>query len=233
MIKDFIYVYKRAVRDTLKNIKFVPALIIVLFVFNIAQMLISRILMTPSQSMNFVMGFARYIIEVAFISALLTVLDDIVNYNRFRFQNIIDGFTSYMGPLFNTLFIIYVVQMIADMLLGGIPYVSTILAIGLLVIRSPLYETIYIANQWGMPGIIDTIDFIKNNILYWIIPMIVFVIVELEFSNYSLLTVFDISFILKAIISGILLAFIYLFKGNLYKVLYSSSRRKREFEGMF
>lgn len=233
MIKDFIYVYKRAVRDTLKNIKFVPALIIVLFVFNIAQMLISRILMTPSQSMNFVMGFARYIIEVAFISALLTVLDDIVNYNRFRFQNIIDGFTSYMGPLFNTLFIIYVVQMIADMLLGGIPYVSTILAIGLLVIRSPLYETIYIANQWGMPGIIDTIDFIKNNILYWIIPMIVFVIVELEFSNYSLLTVFDISFILKAIISGVLLAFIYLFKGNLYKVLYNSSRRKREFEGMF
>ena len=92
---------------------------------------------------------------------------------------------------------------------------------------------IYIANQWGIPGIIDTIDFIKNNILYWIIPMIVFVIVELGFSNYSLLTVFDISFILKAIISGILLAFIYLFKGNLYKVLYSSSRRKREFEGMF
>lgn len=233
MIKDFIYVNKKALNDTLKNFKYIPALVLVLFVFNVAQILVSRILTTPSQSMNFITGFARYIIEVAFISALISVLDDIINYNRFRVQNIIDGFTRYMGPLFNTLFIIYLVEMIFSMFLGPIPYLSTIFAIAMLVLESPLYETIYIGNSWGMPGIMDTIDFIKNNIIYWLIPMILFVAIERLFGVYSIFATFDVREIIEALVYGVLLAFIYLFKGNLYKILFNSSRRKREFEGMF
>lgn len=234
MLKDILDVNIEAFKRTIKGIKYVPLLAVILIIFNVFQSIISSILITNNQASNFILGFARYIIEVAFLSALINILDDLINYNRFNLSKVIDGFTRYMSPLMNTLFIIYVVELLIDLTIGSFSFVlRTISYILILVFRSPLNETIYIANSWGMPAIYDIFDFLKNNFLHWILPLILFVVVELYFNIYTSILLFNLSFILLTFIFSLILAFIYLYKGHLFKILYNSSFRKRKFEGMF
>ena len=113
------------------------------------------------------------------------------------------------------------------------PIIIVIFAYANLVIQSTIYEQTYIARQSGINAIVDSLKFIINNILYWILPMLAFVLINRTFEVFSILSLSSIDIVIRALVQGLMLAFIYLYKGHLFNILYSSSRRKREFEGMF
>lgn len=233
-MKDFIYVNKQALKRTFSVIQYVPILALVLLFFHVAQSFVFRFLITSFPSVNFAMGFVRYIIEIMVASALLSALDDIVMYRRFSFDNLINGFTRYLSPLLNTIFFLYLIEIVAGMFaefLGGV--VITIVTLLILVLKSPLYEQVYIANNSGINAITDSLEFIKNNIINWIIPTILFVLLDFNFTINAEILMFTLSAIVPAILFAFGLAFLYIYKGNLFKILFQSSRRKRQFEGMF
>lgn len=235
MLQDFINVNKRAFNKTLKNKKFVPILALVLFLSNVAMTLLMSLIRSSNQSSDFILGFIRYIVSVSFASLIVTVLEYIVFYNRFSFENLKDGFSRYLSPLMNTYFYITIINIILSNLSYTLkmPILFIILTYANLVVQSTIYEQTYIAKRSGIEAIIDSVKFIINNILYWILPMLVFVILNRLFGIVNIYSLSSIELVLSSLVQGLALAFIYLYKGHLFNILYNSSRRKREFEGMF
>lgn len=235
MLQDFINVNKRAFNKTLENIKFVPILALVLFLSNIAMTFIMSLLSSANQASDFILGFIRYIVSVSFASLLVTILEYIVFYNRFSIDNLKEGFSKYLSPLMNTYFYLAIANIILSNLAFTLkmPIILIISIYANLVIQSTIYEQTYIARQSGIDAIVNSVKFIINNILYWILPLVVFLLVSRAFDVYSVYSLSSIELVISALIKGLILAFIYLYKGHLFNILYSSSRRKREFEGMF
>lgn len=235
MLQDFINVNKRAFNKTLNNIKHVPILALVLFLSNIAMTFIMSLLSSSNQASDFILGFIRYIVSVAFASLLVTILEDIVFYNRFSVDNLKEGFSKYLSPLMNTYFYLAIANIILSNLAFTLkmPIILIFSIYANLVIQSTIYEQTYIARQSGIDAIVNSVKFIINNILYWILPLVVFLLVSRAFDVYSVYSLSSIELVISALIKGLILAFIYLYKGHLFNILYSSSRRKREFEGMF
>lgn len=233
-MKDFINVNKLAFRNTLKNIKVIPILAIVFLLLNITLSFGLALISSRNQGANFALGFIRYIVRVAFASANISLLDYAVRYNRFSFSNLKAGFTRYLNPLMNTFFYLTMIEFAINYIgqVVFIPGVFLVLSLILKAIESTIYEQTYLANNFGLNAIGESINFIKNNIVNWIIPMLIFIFTELYFDWFAR-NIFVPRLAVFAILSSIALATIYLYKGHLFKILNNSSKRKREFEGMF
>lgn len=231
---DILNVNKEALKETLKKLKFVPILAVILFAFKIAEFYILKALTGTNASSSFILGFARAAVSIAFLSALISILADIVIYNRLDFNNFMDRFGEYFSPLMNTYFIIFLIEIVSNMFIGGLSsFFSLIVSIALLVIQSPLLEEVYLGNKYGMDAIYSVYEFIKDNFLQWLPVLLAYVFVQYIFSIWSVILILDIEFIIKSTIYGLLLAFIYIYKGQLFKVLNGSSMRKRSFQRKF
>lgn len=230
ILTDIINVNKEALRRTLKSLKYLPLLAIVILGLNIAEFWIQTLLISSSGGVNFLLGFARYIVTILFGSALIGILYDLVKYNRFRINALLDGYKTFFGP-FSSVMFIYILIEYAFLFLNQImPNIFGLFI--LLGIQSVLYEEVYIANKYSVEAYSNLLRFFKENILHWLIPMIFYNYLQLRM-RISGLAIFNLNFFIRALIFSIFLAFIYLYKGHLFSLLYNSSRRKREFEGKF
>ena len=234
IIKDFIYVNKTAVKNSISSMKYVPVLALILFALGVGEKYLLNLFTTYTTHGNFILGFIRYIITIIFASALVGVLSDIVNYNRFRFKNIIDGTKRYYLPMSNTLFIVYVVEYLAHIVLGNINFQYTfIIDILVLVVLSTVYEKVYISEEYGTEAIISSAMFIKDNIIQWLPIVIIFVATKFLLTvNYAIF-ILDFTFIINVGLYSLIMAILYIYKGHLFKILDGSSIRKRQFQGKF
>lgn len=229
---DVINVSKEALKRSLKSLKYLPLLAIVILGLNIAEFWVQTLLSGFSGGVNLLLGFARYIITIFFGSALIGILYDLVMYNRFRINGLIDGYKSFFGPFSSVMFIYVLLEYAFIFLYNTIPLFDVLGLFILLGIQSLLYEEVYIANNYSIEAYSNILSFLKENILHWIIPMIFYIYLQIQM-KLSGLAIFNFMFLMRNFIFSILLAFIYLYKGHLFSLLYNSSRRKREFEGMF
>ncbi|MFM1538358.1 hypothetical protein [Helcococcus bovis] len=234
IIKDFIYVNKTAFKNSIFSLKYVPALAMILFVLGVGENYLLSLLTTYSRGGNFVLGFVRYIITIVFASALVGVLSDIVNYNRFRFKNIIEGTKRYYLPMSNTLFIVYIIEYLAHIILQNIDFQYTfIIDILVLIVLSTVYEKVYISEEYGIEAALNSVMFIKDNIIQWLPIVVIFVAAKFLLTiNYVIFT-FDITYIMNVVLYSLIMGILYIYKGHLFKILDGSSIRKRQFQGKF
>lgn len=232
ILTDVINVGKEALNRTLKSLKYVPLLAIVILGLSIAEFWVQTLLSGFSGGVNFLLGFARYIVTVLFGSALIGILYDLVMYGRFRINGLTDGYKSFFGPFSSVMFIYVLIEYAFMFLSEAFPLFNILGIIVMLGIQSLLYEQVYIANNYSIEAYSHILSFLKENILHWIIPMVFYVYLQIQM-QFSGIAIFNIQFLIRTLIFSLLLAFIYLYKGHLFSILYNSSRRKRKFEGMF
>lgn len=230
IIQDTINVNKEALKRTFKSIAFVPALALVLIVFKVSESFVLTFLSANNSASSFILGFARAAISIAFMSALISVLADMVLYNRMNLNNIGSRFTEYFTPLANTYFYIFLAEYVIYFV---DPTFSIILLLLFHVFVSNLYEQVYIGNNSGTYAIVKDFDFLKNNFIQWLPVVIAYVFLEFNFAISYTIFMFDLSYFIRVFIVAFALAFVYLYKGHLFNILYSSSMRKREFQGKF
>lgn len=234
MLKDILDVNKEAIKKTFNNIKYIPILAIVVILFRLAEGAVLSLLSGFNAASSFILGFARAIVSIGFLSALVSILADIVLYDRFRLNNFSDRFSEYFNPLMSVYFFIFIAEYIinfAGYSTNGT--LSLILTILLSVITSFLYEEVYIANNAGFDAISETLNFLKENILHVLPILLIYVFLERVFTiNYRLFS-FSFDFIIETILSALGLAFTYLYKGHLFNILNGSSVRKRDFQRKF
>lgn len=248
ILKDFIYVNKTAGINGLKGLKRNWIIIFTGIVYSILNLVIFNIVgraLTGPLSLLF--GFIAVIISSSFISNYLYLLSNIVNYNRVSLQDFKDGFGHYLGKIYGVFFIGYIINLLLSFItpiLGNLVEVlNIIIYFGVLVLLNPLPETIYLKHYRPWESILYTIEFVQENWLNWLIPNVILVfllylitgniVTDLFSTHLSFNYVFDPYNITLYLIGQLVFSFMMIFRGNLYKILSTSTRRKRKFMNKF
>ena len=244
LIKDIIGVNKQTFVKTLNSIKsHWEALLIVLVYLLISQIMLPLVSNIFSGALSIISGILMALIEAALISSFLFVLNNIVQYNRFRWKDVIEGLNYYLWKVYGILFIFFIVNFILSStlnLIGNIGYLlSLIFQLFIIFALNPLPETIYLKNYDSRDSILYCIEFIKENFLNWFVPNIVFgacLFFIFNISNTNLLAISVsnfVPFILELLLISVILSFFMIYRGHLFKFLSTSTRRKRQFMNKF
>src|SRR5699024_9786047 len=188
-------------------------------------------------------GFIALIVSSSFISDYLYLLSNVVNYNRVTLQDFKEGFAYYLRKIYGVFFIGYVINLLLSFItpaLGNLVVVlNMILYFSILILLNPLPETIYLKHYSPWESILYTIEFVQENWLNWIIPNFILIlllylitgniITDLFTTHLSFNYIFKPFNIIFYLIGQLVFSFMMIFRGNLYKILSTSTRRKRRF----
>lgn len=252
-IKDIIYVNKmtgkKAMDLFLKNWLIIFTGLIYTTINIVAYIVASPFLFIPL--LNIVAGIALYFLSVGLISSYLYILYSIIKYKKFEIKDIKRGFKVYFYEVSRVLFIGYIAGILAFRLvvpvlassIGGYLDTATIINIIMiivLVVINPLPEVIYQKGHTGLDGIRYTFEYTKENWIEWLIPNAVLVGLLYIITGNTVTNLFSTGISvgsnllsLKGIglylIGQIIFSFTMIYRGVLFDMLSTSTRRKRMF----
>lgn len=243
-IKDFIYVNKETInksaRGLRENLLFLAVGVIFYIIELVASYIIGLLVAGPTSILS---GFINAFVRSAIYSSYLYILFNIINYRRFRFSDIKTGFSHFLWKVYGVFFIMYIAQLILGLLGNLLGTAANILNILILltafIVFNALPEAIYLKDYRPMDTLTYTMDFIKENWLNWFIPNIIFGAVLFLLGVRQFGTIFSPSLInnpyaalitmVPALVIRIVFSVFMLYRGFLFKLLSTSTRRKRMF----
>ncbi len=243
IINDILLVNKEIISKSKNTLARNPEVLLMGVVYSVLSLVAGIVVFNLLSGLGFLLGIIYALIESAIISSYLFVLHNVVVYNRFRWKDIKYGFTYFIRKVYGVLFIFYLVNIILSFVSSiiGAFVVAIILIIGIaaLVVLNPLPESLYIKERDSLQTILYCIDFMKENWLNWIVPngllMIILYFVTgglltgglnpfrgLSFSN-SILSM------IMYLLGSVLLSAAMIYRGHLFKLLSTTTLRKRMF----
>lgn len=247
-MKDFMYVNKHSITKTISSISKNWMIVFTGLVYSIISIIVFSIVgMLFRGPLSIISGFITYFIQSAIISNYLYLLFNIINYDRFNLSDFKQGFMYFIWKVYGVFFILYLGQLLlslASNLLGSTAYLVNI-AVGILlfVILNPLPETIYIKNYSPSETILFCLDFIKENWLNWLVPNILLtgliyivtgnLLTGLVNTSIGFNYGFSSIAIIKYFVGQLIFSFMMVYRGHLFKLLSTSTRRKRMFMNKF
>ncbi len=188
-------------------------------------------------------GIVLAIVSSAMISNYLYLLFNIINYNKISLQDFKDGFGYFLRKIYTIFFFAwiasYALSLVQGILQLNLIVINLIAMVFVLILLNPLPEALYQKSLDSMGSIIYSIDFMKENWLNWLIPNVIFYIILYMVTGNVILGLFtrNISFGLNNMIFYLLgqamFAFTMIYRGHLFKLLSTSTRRKRMFMNKF
>ena len=251
--EDLQLVYKKAGQDTLLKIKKAPQFLIFPFIYGIIYTLgfffIGNFL---GMFLGGLMGFVTPLLTSLILSSYFSVLSDLIYYNRISFRNFSKTFMEYFGSIYSVYFILILISWIMPAF-GGNTSIFILISIVINLAINPIAESIYIRGEYYTSAYTHSIEFMKENFILWIIPYLIYLVILhlLGFDFVSTITssnIIDIPlgenlvngvryrqllnpYNLKNILATIITATYAIFRGNLYRILVGSTRRKRAYMG--
>lgn len=248
---DLAMVYKKAASETLSKIGKNPLVLLLPLVYIVIYKLAMGVFSVAiAPVLGFLSGFILPVISSFILSSYYSQLSDVIFYNRLNFKNFKDSFKEYFASIYSVYFILILISWLMPAL-SSVGPLYMLVSLILVVAFNPIAEAIYIRGEYYTNAYRHSIEFMKENFLLWILPFVIYLVIlnvlGVGFENYILTsgiidiplglntetTVvmgFDINNIKEVII--ILVTAVYaIFRGNLYKILHNSTRRKREYMG--
>ncbi|MBU5257405.1 hypothetical protein [Tissierella praeacuta] len=248
IIKDFMMINKQVFKKTLNSLKNNGVIIFTGIVYMILNIAIFSVVLTIFKGiLSIFAGIILAIVSASLISNYLYLLYNIINYNRITFQDFKDGFKYFLRKVYTVFFFAWIgsyLLSIIQQILGFNAYIlNTIITISIFFILNALPETLYLKVLEPMDSIMYSIDFIKDNWFNWLLPNILFygllyyltgnIITDLFATHLSFGFNFGIPSIIKYLLGQGLFSFIMIYRGHLFKLLSTSTRRKRMFMNKF
>jgi hypothetical protein len=192
-------------------------------------------------------GIIAFLVMSAMLSNYLYLIKNIIKYGKFTLDDIKVGFQAFLWKIYGILFIGWVAGYIFNGIIA--PILSTILPVAVInlvvsiivvILLNPLPEAIYQKFYSSWESITYSFNFIKENWIEWLVPNFILFsifyfitgrVIGGLFSFIEMGIYFDLSpkGIVLYIIGQILIAFITLYRGVLFEILSTSTRRKRMF----
>lgn len=248
LIKDLLLVNKLTMKKSIKSFSKNWMLIFTGLVYTFLNILILFILNTFFKGPLYILvGFIMAIVSSSLISNYLYLLSNIINYDRITMGNFKEGFKFYLWKIYGVFFIAWIANYLLSLLTGilGISgdLVNKIISIIILIGLNPLPETIYQKYYSPFESIQYAFEFMKGNWFNWLLPNILLylllylvtgkVIVDLFATHLS----FGLDLSLKGIgvyiLGQVVFSFIMIYRGHLFKLLSTSTRRKRMYMNEF
>ena len=251
--EDLQLVYKKAFSDTLLKIKKAPQFLIFPFIYGILYTFAVTIIGTVvGASLGMFAGFIIPIVTSLILSSYFSILSDLIYYNRISFRNFSKTFMAYFASIYS----VYFILMIISFLVPSISFVNgayLILSALITLALNPIAESIYIRGEYYTSAYTHSLEFMKENFLLWTIPFLIYLgILQLLGFDFVMMissnSIVDIPlgenimtglsylnpldpYNIKVLIASIITAVYAIFRGNLYRILVGSTRRKRAYMG--
>lgn len=192
-------------------------------------------------------GLIMAIVSSSLISNYLYLLFNIINYDRITLDNFKEGFKYFLWKVYGIFFIAWVGSFILSSI-GGIlgtdeVLLSRLISIIIIVALNPLPETIYQKYLSSGESIRYAFEFMKENWINWLIPNALFHLILYLITNTWLLNIFtthlnfSFDFTFKGVglyvLGQVLFSFIMVYRGHLFKLLSTSTPRKRMYMNKF
>ncbi len=244
-IQDIIETNKeilpKSIKSTIKNWK--------IFLVGIAYVFASLIMWRVASYAWILGGIIMALFQSAVISNYLYLIENIVLYNRFTMYDFKTGFTVYLRKIYTILILFWLVDWGISLFLSPIRYISIgplslwfIIRLVAFVLLNTLPETIYQKHYDGLGSVTYSFEFIKENWIEWFIPnIVIFVmgyIINIISNNIISIILINnpipfvdtiISIVVYSILYQLIIAFAMIYRGHLFNVLSTSTRRKRMF----
>lgn len=232
-MNDFIRVHSRAFKNSLDKIKLLPILILHILVYGLIFMVGSIVIGRIFEQVGFVGGIIMAILRAMVFSHLLYTLDSIVNYKRIYWKNLSEGFTKYLSPAISVFFAYYIIETLLSLLISSIgglsPIIILIKNLAMFIVFSAAAEYIYIGGHYSYDAISESLNLSVREPINWALFNgllyigLVYLGIDVNIFSGSL------SFSIYNILQAIVLAAYLIYKGQLFKELYMSNKRKREY----
>lgn len=248
ILQDILLVNKKVTKNTIQSFKKnwiivfagVVYMIISAVFYSIVSVLFSGIL-------SILAGIVTAIFSAALISNFFYLLYNVINYDKVTIQDFKDGFTFFLRKMYTVFFLFWVVsyllQIVTNIIGGSGILITLIINISMIVLLNALPETLYLKVLEPMDSIVYAFEFMKENWLNWLIPNVVLYGLIYILTGYLITDIFStyisigytagIIGIVKYIVAQILFSFTMIYRGHLYKMLSTSTRRKRMFMSKF
>ncbi len=251
--EDLQLVYKKAGKDTLLKIKKAPHFLIFPFVYGVVYMLgmllIGKLF---ARSYGTIIGFIIPLLTSLILSSYFSVLSDLIYYNRISFRNFSKTFMAYFASIYSVFFILMIISFFMPgigVMMGATTLVGAVITLAL----NPIAESIYIRGEYYTSAYTHSLEFMKENFLLWTIPFLIYLgILHLLGFDFAFMIVSNsivdlplgqeimtgLSYTnpldpqnIKILLASIITAVYAIFRGNLYRILVGSTRRKRAYMG--
>ncbi len=213
---------------------------LLLFLLGIVYMAILFCGMMASISFGPLASLIIYLILAAVISDYLYIINQVIHNRQFDKDDFKVGFRVYFRKVYAFLFLIYVIQLGIDLLLAPMipilrePFVSAAISWFMFLLFNAVPETIYLKYFNEGDTFVYATQFIKENWLEWFAPN-AFIFAMLYVISMPLARViasFNLSLvgtIITIIITSGLAGFAMIYRGYLFEMLTTTTRRKRLF----
>ncbi|MDY3986845.1 MAG: hypothetical protein SPH80_05900 [Peptoniphilaceae bacterium] len=208
----------------------IPVLLSAGAVYGILQLLFYPLLgVIAVGAGSILVSLMRWILQLAFFSFFAGLMLHLLRYHSLRLDQLKRWDTSYIGPLSQIFFLLWIVEV----LFGLLPLPSEMKALILLiwhVFTAPAFEAVYFGNVYPQNIFSFLTGFWSDNYLA-ILPFAVAVILvsQFRFTGSFLLRFLGPGAGANYIILGIAEAFYLYLKGVLFSILFNSTPRSREF----
>lgn len=248
IFKDFLLINKQTMEKTIKSLKSNWLIIFSGIAYILLTTIVSFVVLTVFRGvLGLIGGIIIAVFSASLISNYLYLLYNVINYNRLKVQDFKDGFTYFLRKVYVVFFYGWIGSILLSVfyrMLGTNAYVlSLIVNISILILLNPLPESLYLKARDPMGSIVYAFDFMKENWINWLIPNVVFhgvlfyltgnIITNLFTTNVNMGFGMDIVSIIKYLIAQVLFSFIMIYRGHLFKLLSTSTRRKRMYMSKF
>lgn len=229
-MKDFIFVHGQALKKTVEIARHIPVVIILLFLYDLIFTLFASFI----GSLGFLAGILLYIIKASLFSHLLYSLYYTLNNRLVPINFLQDGLQRYLSPAMTAFFTYYLIELLITLVFSNLGvYVRIFLRLLVFLLYSAVGENIYLNGTYSYESIYESFDFVKDNFINWALP---FGLLYLGMIRAGINLDVFVSFTgffgidIRSLISYIFMGVFLVYKGNLYLVLFRSSKRKREYQ---
>ena len=189
-IIDFLEISKYAFSESVKKIKKSYILFIALIVRSVFEGMKGLSMLNSS----YLSSLINYLIEILILCFVAQALRSIVLYNNTGKKSIENSISNFFYLIMSAMFSIYIVELLINNLLSGLdPTILNIVSIIFKFLTSAVIELVYIESVYGFSILIDSFNFVKNNLFIWGIYALIYTLVETYLINKLVMNTLIIS----------------------------------------
>ena len=218
--------------------------------------LVLRVVQQIAGPLGMVGGFVVFLVIAACVSSYLSVVAEAVAHERIRPEELAQTFGRYLSSVAGVMFIFYVIEFLLSLITAqnpGLGWLALVINLALFLVCNPLPELIYQGARDGIALVDDAVQFMRENAIEWLVPMGILLLpvfaigvptALMALSRIGATSVLEFIFFTLSVwlpplgvagqlvlfaVASLILCWIMLFRGFLFRTLAQSGRRQRIF----
>ncbi|MEW6272499.1 MAG: hypothetical protein AB1689_24745 [Thermodesulfobacteriota bacterium] len=253
LVRATLALYRDAARDATRALARNLWIIVLLPLYSLVLTLVQ----TVAAPLGMVGGFLVFLAMAGCVSSFLSLLGEAVAHERIRFGELGATFSRYLWSVTGVLFLFWIIELLLTLITQQNPslaWLALAVNLGLFLLCNPLPELVYQGTRDGFGLVDEAVGFIRDNAVEWLVPVAVLfapvfalglrqgLLAMAHVGATNALGLMDLTLrewlppmgevgrVATLIVASLLLTWVMLFRGFLFRSLARSGRRQRIFE---